>query len=95
MRKIITLDDHLGGEQTMQAAVLVGRNGRPLREQFSKTASEASEYIKAVEPKPNSTIVLVLALGVGLVVTPRASVCADAGELCTETVPLPSYATTL
>lgn len=63
MRKIITLDDHLGGEQTMQAAVLVGRNGRPLREQFSKTASEASEYIKAVEPKPNSTIVLVLALG--------------------------------
>lgn len=63
MRKIITLDDDLGGEQTLQPAVLVGRNGRPLREQFSKTASEASEYIKAVEPKPGSTILLVLALG--------------------------------
>lgn len=64
MRKIITLDEHFPtGEATFQPAVLVGRNGRSLREDITKTASEASEYIKSVEPKPGHTIALLLALG--------------------------------
>lgn len=65
MRKIIELENRFAGtgELTMQAAVLVGRNGRPLREQLCKTASDASDYCKTVEPKPGHTIVLVLALG--------------------------------
>lgn len=64
MRKIITIDDRFPtGEFTVQPAILVGRNGRPLREEFSKTASEATEYVKSVQPKPGHTIILVLALG--------------------------------
>ena len=64
MRKIIDISDRFPtGEFTVQPAVLVGRNGRPLREQLSKTASEATDYIQAVQPKPGHTIILVLALG--------------------------------
>lgn len=64
MRKVYELDTHFAtGEATMQPVLLWGANGRPLRERFTKTASEASDYIKAVEPKPGTSIVLVLALG--------------------------------
>jgi hypothetical protein len=64
MRKIYELDTHFAtGEATVQPVLLWGANGRPLRERFTKTASEASDYIKAVEPKPGTSIVLVLALG--------------------------------
>ena len=64
MRKVYELDPHFAnGEATVQPVLLWGANGRPLRERFTKTASEASEYIKAVEPKPGTSIVLVLALG--------------------------------
>lgn len=65
MRKVYDLDDHFAtGEATVQPVLLWGANGRPLRESFStKTASEASDYIKSVQPKPGTTIVLVLALG--------------------------------
>lgn len=65
MRKVYDLDPHFAtGEATIQPVLLWGANGRPLRERFGvKTASEASDYIKAVEPKPGTTIVLVLALG--------------------------------
>lgn len=64
MRKIIQLDDTLGGEPTVRPVLLWGANGRPLRELGNtKTASEASDYVMGVEPKPGYTIVLVLALG--------------------------------
>lgn len=65
MRKVYTLDDHFAtGEATVQPVLLWGRNGRLLRESFSaKTASEASDYIKHVEPRPGTSVVLVLALG--------------------------------
>ena len=64
MRKIYELDSHFAtGEATVQPVLLWGANGRPMRERFTKTASEASDYIKAVEPKPGTSIVLVLALG--------------------------------
>lgn len=65
MRKVYDLDTHFAtGEATVQPVLLWGANGKPLRESFStKTASEASDYIKAVQPKPGTTIVLVLALG--------------------------------
>lgn len=65
MRKVYDLDSHFAtGEATVQPVLLWGANGRPLRESFgTKTASEASDYIKAVEPRPGKTIVLVLALG--------------------------------
>lgn len=65
MRKVYDLDPHFAtGEATVQPVILWGANGRPLRERFgTKTASEASDYIKAVEPRPGKTIVLVLALG--------------------------------
>ncbi len=65
MRKVYDLDPHFAtGEATVQPVILWGANGRPLRERFgTKTASEASEYIKAVTPKPGKTVVLVLALG--------------------------------
>ena len=64
MRKVVEIDTHFAtGEATVQPVLLWGANGRPLREKFTKTASEASDYIKAVEPKPGTSIVLVLALG--------------------------------
>lgn len=64
MRKVYELDPHFAnGEATVQPVLLWGADGRPLRERFTKTASEASDYIKAVEPKPGTSIVLVLALG--------------------------------
>lgn len=65
MRKIYDLDSHFAtGEATVQPILLWGANGRPLIERVgTKTASEASDYIKAVEPRPGKTIVLVLALG--------------------------------
>ena len=65
MRKVYDLDSNFAtGESTVQPMLLWGANGKPLRESFStKTASEASDYIKAVQPKPGTTIVLVLALG--------------------------------
>lgn len=64
MRKIYELDDHFfTGEASVQPVILWGRDGRPLRERFSKTASEASDYIQTVSPQPGKTIVLVLALG--------------------------------
>lgn len=64
MRKVYELDTHFAtGEATVQPVLLWGANGRPLRERFTKTASEASDYIQAVEPKPGTSIVLVLALG--------------------------------
>ena len=64
MRKVIELPDNFAtGESTVQAAVLIGRNGRLLREPLTKTASAASEYCKTVEPKPGMSIVLVLAMG--------------------------------
>jgi hypothetical protein len=64
VKKIYELDTHFAtGEATVQPVLLWGANGRPLREKFTKTASEASEYIKAVEPKPGTSIVLVIALG--------------------------------
>lgn len=65
MRKVYDLDPHFAtGEATVQPVILWGANGRPLRENYGiKTASEASDYIKAVQPKPGNTIVLVLALG--------------------------------
>lgn len=65
MRKIYDLDPHFAtGEATVQPVLLWGANGKPLREtQSTKTASEASDYIKAVQPKPGTSIVLVLALG--------------------------------
>lgn len=64
MRKVYELDPHFStGEATVQPVLLWGANGRPLRENFTKTASEAADYIKMVEPKPGTSIVLVLALG--------------------------------
>lgn len=64
MHKVIELDERFPtGEFTVQPAILVGRNGRPLREQLTKTASEATDYIQSVQPKPGHTIILVLALG--------------------------------
>jgi hypothetical protein len=64
MRKVFDLNENFAtGEATIQPVLLWGADGRPLREKFTKTANEASEYIKAVEPKPGMSIVLVLALG--------------------------------
>lgn len=64
MRKVYELDDHFAtGETTVQPVLLWGANGQPLRERFSKTASEASEYIQSVKPLPGKSIVLVLAMG--------------------------------
>jgi len=64
LRKVVEIDTHFAtGEATVQPVLLWGANGRPLRERFTKTASEASDYIRAVEPKPGTSIVLVLALG--------------------------------
>lgn len=64
MRKIYELDDTFAtGEATVQPALIWGTNGQPLRERFTKTASEASDFIKSVEPQPGKSIVLVLALG--------------------------------
>lgn len=65
MRKVSELDEHFPtGEATVQPVVLWGRNGRVMREKYSaKTASEASDYIKYVEPQAGKSIVLVLALG--------------------------------
>ncbi|MGL5249445.1 MAG: hypothetical protein ACRC8U_14750, partial [Brooklawnia sp.] len=64
MRKVVLLDETLGGEATVRPVLLWGANGRPLRELGNtKTASEAGDYVKSVEPKPGHTIVLVLALG--------------------------------
>lgn len=51
------------GENTVQPLVLWGRDGRPLYEPFSKTASVASDYLHQVQPQPGKTIVLVLAMG--------------------------------
>ena len=62
MRKIIELDEFFAtGEDTVQP-VLRWANGRACIDGV-KTASEASEYVKTVEPKAGQTILLVLALG--------------------------------
>ena len=62
-RKVIRLDEHFTtGENTVQPVLLWGANGRPIYDR-SKTASEATDYIRAVTPQPGKTIVLVLALG--------------------------------
>ena len=64
MNKVYQLDDYFPtGENTVQPVLLWGANGRPLRESFTKTASDASDYIKSVTPKPGFSIVLVLGLG--------------------------------
>lgn len=64
MRKVYELDNHFfTGEATVQPVLLWGADGRPLRERFSKTASEASDYVKSVQPQPGKSIVLVLAMG--------------------------------
>lgn len=64
MRKIYDLDSHFAtGEATVQPVLLWTPSGRPSWEGIAKTASEATEYIKCVEPKPGMSIVLVLALG--------------------------------
>jgi len=64
MRKVYELDDNFfTGESTVQPVLLWGRDGRPLRERFSKTASEASDYIQTVKPIPGKSVVLVLAMG--------------------------------
>jgi hypothetical protein len=64
MRKIYELDSHFAtGERTVQPLLLWTPSGRPSYEGLTKTASEASEYIHSVEPKPGVSIVLVLALG--------------------------------
>jgi hypothetical protein len=64
MRKVYDLDSHFAtGESTVQPVLLWTPSGRPSWEGFSKTASEATDYIKGVEPKPGMSIVLVLALG--------------------------------
>jgi hypothetical protein len=63
MRKVYHLDERFPtGEATVQPVLLWGANGRPLIEHV-KTASEASDFIKGVTPKPGKTIVLVLAMG--------------------------------
>jgi hypothetical protein len=65
MRKIYDLDPHFAtGEATVQPVLLWGANGRPLRENYgTKTASEALDFIRSVQPIPGKSIVLVLALG--------------------------------
>lgn len=64
MRKVYELDEHFfTGEATVQPVLLWGANGQPLRERFSKTASEASDYIQNVRPQAGKSIVLVLAMG--------------------------------
>jgi hypothetical protein len=64
VRKVYELDDTFAtGEATVQPVLLWGANGKPLRERFTKTASEASDYIQSVQPQPGKSIVLVLALG--------------------------------
>ena len=63
MRKVIQLDEHFAsGEPTLQTGLLWTPSGRPSYE-LTKQASDASDYIKMVTPKPGMTIVLVLALG--------------------------------
>jgi hypothetical protein len=66
--KIITLDGRFyTGEPTVQLVATLGRNGRTLRESTSlhKTASHspAMDYIRAVQPEPGKSIVLVIGLG--------------------------------
>ena len=62
MRKLIELDDRFAtGEPTVRPVLLWGPSGRPLVEHV-KTASEASDYVKSVVPRPGMTIVLVLAV---------------------------------
>lgn len=64
MRKIYELDPHFfTGEATVQPVVLWGSNGRVHRERFTKTASEATDFIKNVQPQAGKSIVLVLAMG--------------------------------
>lgn len=63
MHKVYDLDERFPtGELTVQPILLWGPRGQPLVENV-KTASEASDYIKSVQPKPGKTIVLVLAMG--------------------------------
>ena len=63
MRKIFQLDDRFStGEATVQPMLLWLAGGRPFYERV-KTASDASEFIKSVQPQPGKTIVLVLGLG--------------------------------
>lgn len=65
--KIIQLDERFShtGEPTVQAVVLWGPRNRPCYETLSKeaSASPAYEYIKAIQPVPGRTIVLVIGLG--------------------------------
>ena len=65
--KIIQLDERFSytGEPTVQAVVLWGPRNRPCYETLSKeaSASPAYEYIKAIQPVPGRTIVLIIGLG--------------------------------
>lgn len=65
MRKILLLDDHFPtGESTLQPVLLWGPgNSRIDTGRVTKTASEALDYIKNVQPEPGKTQMLVLALG--------------------------------
>lgn len=65
MKKIIELDDLFPtGESTIQPVLLwgPGRNRQDLSH-VTKTASEALDYIKHVNPEPGKTSMLVLAMG--------------------------------
>jgi len=66
MRKIIQLDDYFDtGEPTVQSALLWhgGRAFKDANGGISKYASEATDFIQDIKPKPGKTIILVLALG--------------------------------
>ena len=64
--KIIFLDERFStGEPTVQPVLLWGSRNRPFYERLSKeaSASPALDYIKAVQPVPGRTIVLIIGLG--------------------------------
>lgn len=64
MRKVFELNEQFAtGEDTVQLIALPGLTGLPVYDRRVKTASEAVEFCKTVEPKPGMSIVLVLALG--------------------------------
>jgi hypothetical protein len=62
LRKVIQIEDRFPtGEATVSPVLLWGPSGKPLIERV-KTASEASDYVASVVPRPGMTIVLVLAV---------------------------------
>lgn len=65
MKKIIALEDHFPtGESTLQPVMLYGPGGnRQDLSHITKTASEALDYIKNVNPEPGKTHLLALAMG--------------------------------